>query len=126
MCLSILPDQCSTGKWLQYFQGLWRASCQLCTATHNELKDQQLILQGFPINRHISDAIEMFGELENIESFFSLPSNDRVDLTHEHRLLHYTLINGIRTVRYMDNSGRTIRYGRFGMYALISCSDVPM
>ena len=32
-------------------------SCQLCTATHTELKDQHLILQGFPINRHISDAI---------------------------------------------------------------------
>ena len=33
------------------------ASCQLCTATHKVLKDPQLILQGFPINRHISDAI---------------------------------------------------------------------
>ena len=59
------------------------ASCQLCTATHTEWKDQQLILQGFPINRHIFDAIEMFGELEDIESFFSLPSNERVNLTHE-------------------------------------------
>ena len=33
------------------------ASCQLCTATHKELKDPQLIPSGFPINRHISDAI---------------------------------------------------------------------
>ena len=83
MCLSILPDQCSTEKCLQYFQGQGGASCQLCTATHTELNDQQLVLQGFPINRHISDAIEMFGELEDIESFFSLPSNKRVNLTHE-------------------------------------------
>ena len=83
MCLSILPDQCSAGKCLQYFQGKGGASCQLCTATHTELKDQQLVLQGFPINRHISDAIEMFGEHEDIESFLSLPSNKRVNLTHE-------------------------------------------
>ena len=71
------------GKMSAILSGAGGASCQLCTATHTELKDQQLVLQGFPINRHISDAIEMFGELEDIESFFSLPSNKRVNLTHE-------------------------------------------
>ena len=70
------------GKMSAILSGAGDASCQLCTATHTELKDQQLVLQGFPINRHISDSIEMFGELEDIESFFSLPSNKRVNLTH--------------------------------------------
>ena len=58
--------------------GAGNENCQLYTVTHTELKDQQLVLQGFP-----TDAIEMFGELEDIESFFSLPSNKRVNLTHE-------------------------------------------
>ena len=71
------------GEVAAILSGAGGASCQLCTATHKELKDPQLTLQGFPIKRHISDAIEMFGELEDIESFFSLPSNDRFNLTHE-------------------------------------------
>ena len=62
--------------------GAGGASCQLCTATHSGLKDREIVIEGFPINRHISDAIEMFGELEDSEKFFSLPSNERVNLTH--------------------------------------------
>ena len=45
------------GKMVAILSGAEGASCQLCTATHKELKYQHLILQGFPINRHISDAI---------------------------------------------------------------------
>ena len=63
--------------------GVGGASCQLCTATHDQLKDREIVIQGFPINRHISDALEIFGEIEDKASFFSLPSNDRVNLTHE-------------------------------------------
>ena len=37
---------------------------------------------GFPINRTISDAIKLFGELEDIESFFALQSHERFNLTH--------------------------------------------
>ena len=59
------------------------ASCQLCTATKEQLKDVELITQGFPINRHISDAIGLFGELEDKETFFKGPSNNRINLTHE-------------------------------------------
>ena len=70
------------GKMAGILSGAGGASCQLCTATHSELKDRQIVIQGFPINRHISDAIEMFGELEDSEKFFSLPSNERVNLTH--------------------------------------------
>ena len=70
------------GKMAGFLSGAGGASCQLCTATHSELKDGEIVIQGFPINRHISDAIEMFGELEDSEKFFSLPSNERVNLTH--------------------------------------------
>ena len=58
------------------------ASCQMCTVTQKDLKDWELVVDGFPINRKISDAIQLFGELENIESFFTLPSNERYNLTH--------------------------------------------
>ena len=44
--------------------GVGGASCQLCTATHDQLKDREIVIQGFPINRHISDPLEMFGEIE--------------------------------------------------------------
>ena len=71
------------GKMSGILSGAAGASCQLCTATKEQLKDVELITQGFPINRHISDAIELFEELEDKETFFKEPSNDRINLTHE-------------------------------------------
>ena len=72
------------GKMAAIMSGAGGASCQLCTATQNELKDRDLVIQGFPINRHISDAIQLFEDLEGSnESFFMLPSNQRFNLTHE-------------------------------------------
>ena len=63
--------------------GAAEASCQLCTATKEQLKDVELITQGFPINRDISDSIELFEELEDKETFFKEPSHDRINLSHE-------------------------------------------
>ncbi|KAI6646218.1 Dna-mediated transposase [Oopsacas minuta] len=71
------------GKMASILSGAGGASCQLCTATQKELKDRDLILQGYPINRNISDAIQLFGELEDIDAFFSLPTNQRFNLTHQ-------------------------------------------
>ncbi|KAI6651099.1 hypothetical protein LOD99_5449 [Oopsacas minuta] len=71
------------GKVASILSGAGGASCQLCTATQKELKDRDLILQGYPINRNISDAIQLFGELEDIDAFFSLPTNQRFNLTHQ-------------------------------------------
>ena len=71
------------GKMAAILSGTGGASCQLCTATFKELKDRELVIQGFPINRHISDAIQLFGEIEDSDKFFSLPSNERFNLTHE-------------------------------------------
>ena len=71
------------GKMGAILSGAGGASCQMCTATHHDLKDRELIEDGFPINRTITDAIQLFGELEDIQRFFSLPSNDRYNLTHQ-------------------------------------------
>ena len=65
------------GKMAAILSGAGGASCQLCTATHKELKDLDWIIQGFPIIRYITDAIQLFGEIEDSDSFFSLPSNER-------------------------------------------------
>ena len=40
------------GKMSTILSGTGGASCQLCTAIHGELKDRELIIQGFQINRH--------------------------------------------------------------------------
>ena len=48
--------------------GAGGASCQLCTASHKQLKDLDLISDGFPINRFIYSAIEIFNDV-NIENF---------------------------------------------------------
>ncbi|KAI6651113.1 hypothetical protein LOD99_5464 [Oopsacas minuta] len=71
------------GKMAGILSGAGGESCQLCTATNKELSDRELIIQGFPINGHITDAIQLFGEIENSHSFFSLPSNQRCNITHE-------------------------------------------
>ena len=71
------------GKMAGILSGAGGASCQLCMATHKELKDRDFIVQGYPINRNISDAIQLFGEVEDVDAFFSLPTNQRFNLTHE-------------------------------------------
>ena len=71
------------GKMSALLSGAGGASCQLCTATHKDIKDREHVVQGFPINRRISDAIDMFGEMGVIEPFFSLPSNQSFNLTHQ-------------------------------------------
>ena len=71
------------GEMTSILSGAGGASCQLCAAAHKELKDPDWIIQGFPINRYITDTIQLFGEIEDSDSFFSLPSNERCNLTHE-------------------------------------------
>ena len=71
------------GEMSAILSGAGGASCQMCTATHDDLKDRDLIEDGFPINRTIIDAIQLFGELEDIEEFFALPSKERYNSTHQ-------------------------------------------
>ena len=59
-------------KMSAILSGAGGASCQMRTATHSDLKDRELVIQGFPINRHITDAIEIFSYIENVEFFTPL------------------------------------------------------
>ena len=44
------------GKMSGILSGTGVASCQLCTANKQELKDLKLVRTAFPINRHIADV----------------------------------------------------------------------
>ena len=71
------------GKMSAILSGAGGASCLMCTATHKDLKDRELVTDGFPINRTITDAAQIFLEIDDTDSFFALPSNDRFNLTHK-------------------------------------------
>ena len=62
--------------------GAGGAECQLCTATFKDLHDIELVRSGFPINRTVSAAREIFFSV-NKDEFLSLPSQERFGLTHE-------------------------------------------
>ena len=66
------------GKMAGILSGAGRAHCQLCTANFKELHDVQLIGEGFPINRSISAARELFETVNKVE-FLALPSKDRLE-----------------------------------------------
>ena len=56
------------GKMGVILSGAGGTSCQLCTATHKEFKDREFMVQGYPINKNISDAIQLFGEVEDVDA----------------------------------------------------------
>ena len=68
-------------KWPGFFQAV-EGQAAKCVQQLRDLTDRDLVLEGFPINRHISDAIEIFADLEDIELFLSLKSDQRYNLTH--------------------------------------------
>ncbi|KAI6650537.1 hypothetical protein LOD99_7588 [Oopsacas minuta] len=83
------------GKMAGILSGAGGAHCQLCTATFKQLHDVELIRDGFPINRSLTSAKELFQSVNEVE-FLSLSSNDRLGLTHQpisdidkFALLHY-------------------------------------
>ena len=60
------------------------ASCQMCTATHCELTDKDIVQDGFrsfPSIGLYHYAIQLFRELEDDELLLSHPSNERFNLT---------------------------------------------
>ena len=63
-------------KMAATLSGAGGASCQLCTANHKQLKDLDLITDGFPVNRYIHTALEIFNDV-NIEenAFFVVERN---------------------------------------------------
>ena len=50
-------------------------------ATHQDLKDKDLVVDGFPINRTITDARQLFSDIEDTVSFFALSNIERFGLT---------------------------------------------
>lgn len=50
-------------KMVATLSGARGASCQLCTSSHKQLKDLDLISDGFQINRFIHSAIEIFNDV---------------------------------------------------------------
>ena len=70
------------GKMFGILTGAGGANCQLCTAYFKELHDIELIRCGYPINRSISAAKEIFSSIDK-EEFLALPSLERFGLTHE-------------------------------------------
>ena len=43
-------------------------SCQLCTVSHKQLKDLDLISDGFPIHRFIHIAIDIFNDVIHLRN----------------------------------------------------------
>ena len=70
------------GKMSGILSGAGGAHCQLCTANLRELKDLEMVMAGFPINRQILDAKELFSFVDKDE-YLSLPSSQRLGITHE-------------------------------------------
>ena len=71
------------GKMTAILSGDGGTKCQMCTATHQDLKDKDFVIDRFPIKRTIIDAFDLFANIEDTESFFNLPSNQLFNLTHE-------------------------------------------
>ena len=71
------------GKMAAILSGAGGANCQMCTATSKDLKDRDLVIDEFPINRIIADATQIISEIDDAESFFALPSDERYGITHK-------------------------------------------
>ena len=91
-------------KMAAILDGAGCASCHLCTCSKDQLKNIDLIKQGFPINRSISLALKIFNEVDENE-FISLPSKDRFGITHkplldENILSAFSLYGYLRIFRW--------------------------
>ena len=67
-------------KMAGILDGAGGACCHLCTALKEELSNIDLIHQGFPINRTIESAKEIFDELGE-EELLALPHKERFGIT---------------------------------------------
>ena len=62
--------------------GAGGAACHLCTATREQLTSKYLVQHGFPINRSVQLAREIFLEVDEDE-FLARPSSIRFNITHK-------------------------------------------
>ena len=52
-------------KMAKLLSGAGGAQCQLCTATFSQIHDKEFVREGFPINRFIRDAKNLFEEVND-------------------------------------------------------------
>ncbi|KAI6660554.1 hypothetical protein LOD99_14138 [Oopsacas minuta] len=69
------------GKMAKIISGAGGACYQFCTATFKQIHDPDIVKDGFPINRSITDLKVIFDEV-NEEEFLSLSSDNRFNVTH--------------------------------------------
>ena len=69
-------------KMAAILDGAGGAACHLYTATREQLTDKHPIQHGFPINRGIQQAREIFLEVDGDE-FLSRPPSTRFNITHQ-------------------------------------------
>ncbi|KAI6660737.1 Dna-mediated transposase [Oopsacas minuta] len=69
-------------KMAGLLDGAGGASCHLCTASDEEIKSIDWVRSGFTINRLISDAGQLFDDV-NEDHFLKLPSKQRLGITHK-------------------------------------------
>ncbi|KAI6648338.1 hypothetical protein LOD99_12147 [Oopsacas minuta] len=69
------------GKMAKIISGAASACCQFCTATFKQIHDPDIVKDGFPINRSITDLKALFDEV-NEEEFLSLSSDNRFNVPH--------------------------------------------
>ena len=69
-------------KMAGLLDGAGGASYHLCTATDSQIKSLEWAHSGFSINTLISDARQLFEEVDE-EGYLKLPSNQRVGITHQ-------------------------------------------
>ena len=91
------------GKMSKVLSGAGGDSHQLCTMTHAQLKDLELIRSSFPINWQIQDAIAIFNDVD-IDEFLRLDSNSRFGLTHQ-PLLKILFQHHLFTAIYVFSGG---------------------
>ncbi|KAI6657124.1 hypothetical protein LOD99_15920 [Oopsacas minuta] len=69
-------------KMAKILSGAGGANCQMCTATFQLIHDISIVNNGFPMNRTIRDARDVFDEVDE-EEILSLPTNQRSNLLHK-------------------------------------------
>ena len=88
-------------KMAGILDGAGGAACHLCTATREQLKDKHIIQHGFPINRSIQLAREIFLEVDE-DKFLATPPSNRFNITHKQfqRSISYQLLHNMDISEY--------------------------
>ena len=79
--VEIVPTQFDS-KMAKLLSGAGGRQRQLCTALFSQIHDKEFVREGFPINRFIRDAKNLFEEVKDKE-FIALSSDERLNLTNK-------------------------------------------